>query len=344
MTKQRRELIIYGCLLAIGLFAPYVAANYVTQLAFAWIFIVMALTWDLQGGQMGYNSFGNIVFFGVGMYASAVLQISPFFSLAEWTEGGGENTFTHTLSQYFSGLTLGVALSGFIAAALAWLLGALILTMRGHYFAICTLALGVAVGEMASGIEILGGGSGLSVPVWPDAAGSIDSRNRLFYFIALGIFALAFIVMRWLLRARFGQTLNAIRDDEDKAEAMGVPTTRFKILSWMVSAFFLGMVGALTGNLVGFIDPIDVAFTGATYGVWMVLMVILGGKGTLWGPIIGACVFHVFQELFWTYFLGWQRVALGLLIVVIVVFFPQGIFGWLRARNKQLEQLKMAKE
>jgi branched-chain amino acid transport system permease protein len=84
--------------------------------------------------------------------------------------------------------------------------------------------------------------------------------------------------------------------------------------------------------VLGFIDPRDTAFAGATYGVWMVLMAILGGKGTLWGPVLGAVIFHVTQELFWTYLLGWQRVALGLFIVLIVVFFPQGILGWARDR------------
>ena len=88
--------------------------------------------------------------------------------------------------------------------------------------------------------------------------------------------------------------------------------------------------------MIGFIDPRDVAFAGATFGVWMVLMAILGGKGTLWGPVLGAFVFHVTQEVFWTYLLGWQRVALGLLIVVIVVFFPQGIMGWWAARRARM--------
>jgi branched-chain amino acid transport system permease protein len=103
-------------------------------------------------------------------------------------------------------------------------------------------------------------------------------------------------------------------------------------VAWCVSAFFLGICGGLVGNIVGFIDPTDVAFAGGTFGVWMVLMAILGGKGTMWGPVLGAAIFHVTQELFWIYLLGWQRVALGVLIVLIVVFFPQGIIGWLRER------------
>jgi branched-chain amino acid transport system permease protein len=102
----------------------------------------------------------------------------------------------------------------------------------------------------------------------------------------------------------------------------------------MVSAFFLGFAGALFGNLNGLIEPREVAFSGATLGVWMVLMAILGGKGTIWGPVIGAAVFHVTKELFWTYLLGWQRVALGVLIVAIVLFFPMGIMGWVESRRR----------
>jgi branched-chain amino acid transport system permease protein len=106
-------------------------------------------------------------------------------------------------------------------------------------------------------------------------------------------------------------------------------------VAWCVSAFYLGIAGGIVGNVQGFIDPRDTAFAGTTYGVWMVLMAILGGKGTLWGPVLGAVVFHVTQELFWTYLLGWQRVALGLLIVLIVVFFPTGILGWVREKKPE---------
>jgi len=88
------------------------------------------------------------------------------------------------------------------------------------------------------------------------------------------------------------------------------------------------MVGAVFGNMVGFIEPLEVAFPTVTFGIFMVAMSLLGGKGTLWGPILGATLFHVIKELTWTYLLGWQWVALGALIVVNVVFFQQGILGW----------------
>ena len=100
-------------------------------------------------------------------------------------------------------------------------------------------------------------------------------------------------------------------------------------MAWSIAAFFLGISGAIFGNMTGFIEPLEVAFPTVTFGIFMVLMVLLGGKGTLWGPVIGAVLFHVIKEVTWTYLLGWKWVALGLLIVIIVVYFQQGIMGWL---------------
>ena len=322
-------------LLALALFAvaaPFLFPAFKTQLAFLWVFVLLALTWDLQGGQMGYNSFGNIVFFGVGMYAATAVQIAVFFDLAAWTESGGENTFTHSPSQYFSGFALGLLAAAVVPALLALALGNLILAMRGQYFAICTLGLGIAAGEIASGVEIVGAGSGMSVPVWPDEIGGLAARDLALYFMSAALALLSLAAMRKIHGSRFGLALNAIRDDEDKAEAMGLPAAKCKTASWTVSAFFLGLAGALTGHLIGFIDPTEVAFAGATYGVWMVLMAVLGGKGTLWGPALGAALFQFFKEFFWTHFLGWQFVMLGFLIVVAVVFFPDGVAGFWRAR------------
>ena len=317
-------------LLVFGLFAPFLLPEFRNQIALLWIFILFALTWDLQGGQMGYNSFGNIVFFGIGMYVATAVHIGLFFNLSEWTEAGGEKTFVHTPGQYFIGLICGLLAAAVAATAVAVLFGNFILSMRGQYFAICTLGLGIAAGELAGGIEIIGAGSGITMPDWPDEAGGIDTRNIVFDYIAFMLCMAVFFLFNYLYRTAFGLSLNAIRDNEDKAEAMGINTHRMKVLSWCISAFFLGMAGALMGNLIGFIDPTEVAFAGATYGVWMVLMAILGGKGTLWGPIIGAALFLFLQELFWVYLLGWQRVALGAMIVIIVVFFPLGIMGYIR--------------
>jgi len=307
MTKQH---LIYALILIAALAGPFVLVDYRTQLAFLWVMVLFALTWDIMGGQMGYNSFGNIVFFGIGAYATAVVQRDL---------GAG----------YFPDFFIGVAISAVLSVFIAWVIGAGLLGLRGHYFAIGSLGLGIAAGEIAGGIDYIGAGSGMTTPQFP---GELGGREIFFYFFFFFWAAVCFFTLKWVYAGRFGLAINAIRDDEDKAEAMGIRTTRYKTTAWMISALFLGITGAGTGNLIGFIDSKDVAFAGPTFGVWMVLMAILGGKGTLWGPVLGAVIFHITQELFWTYLLGWQRVALGLLIVVIVVFFPQGIMGWLRER------------
>ena len=119
-----------------------------------------------------------------------------------------------------------------------------------------------------------------------------------------------------------------MRDDEEKAEGMGLHTKRHKTVAWSIAAFFLGISGAIFGNMIGFVEPLEVAFPTVTFGIFMVLMALLGGKGTLWGPVIGATLFHVIKEVTWTHMLGWQWIALGLLIIVNVVYFQQGIYGW----------------
>jgi branched-chain amino acid transport system permease protein len=329
MRLDARTLAGYAALAAAGLLGPLVLPAYTTQLAFLWVMVVFALTWDVLGGQMGYNSFGNVVYFGIGMYVCAIVQVAPFTDLAEYTSAYGTQDIGLTHLQYYAGLAAGCAVAALVAVAVAFVLGSGILGLRGHYFAICTLGLGIAAGEIAAGIDIIGAGSGMVTPLYP---GDIDDRNRFFYYLCFALTIVTFLTLRRLYAGRFGLAINAIRDDEDKAEAMGLHTTRYKTVAWCIAAVFLAICGGFVGNMIGFIDPTDVAFAGATYGVWMVLMAILGGKGTIWGPVLGAVIFHVSQELFWTYLLGWQRVALGLSIVLIVIFFPQGIIGWLRQR------------
>ena len=313
-TRGRDIALLVG-LGVLGAVAPWLAPHIVTQAAFLWLMILFAVTWDINGGQMGYNSFGNVFFFGLGVYVCALVQRDSGLA-------------------YYPALFVGTALGAFVAALGALVLGPAILGIRGHYFAIATLGLSIVAADLASAWEYVGAASGMTVPLFP---GPIADRSRFFYYLLFALAAITFLAARALFATRLGLAMNAIRDNEDKAEAMGLHTTRTKVFAWCVSAFFLGAAGGPVGNLVGFIDPRDLAFAGATFGVWMVLMAVLGGKGTLWGPVIGAVIFHVTQETFWTYLLGWQRVAMGVLIVVIVVFFPTGVAGWfarMRRRNE----------
>jgi len=302
--------VYYIAMIAFGLVLPFLMPEYRTQVALLWIMIIFALTWDILGGQMGYNSFGNVLYLGIGMYVSAVIQRDS---------GMG----------YFAALFVGMGVGGIASLIMALLIGNGLLGLRGHYFAIGTLGLGVAAGELAGGWDYIGAGSGMAPPLYP---GTLTSSDVFFCYIFFTLAVITFITLRWVYRSRFGLAINAIRDNEDKAEAMGLHTTQYKVIAWSIAAFFLGITGGAMGNLLGFIDPKETAFAGSTYGVWMILMAIAGGKGTLWGPVIGAILYHITQELFWTYLLGWQRVALGALIILIVLFFPEGILGWLRER------------
>lgn len=302
----------YVLLAVVSIAAPWLFPAILTQLAFLWLMILFALTWDILGGQMGYNSFGNVVFFGLGMYMCAVIQRDSGLS-------------------YFPGVFVGMAAGAVFATVVSALLGPAMLGLRGHYFAIGTLGLAVAAGDLSAAIEYIGAGSGMTPPLFP---GEVVESQRFYYYVLFAIAVACFALLRSLYARRFGLVLNAIRDDEGKAEAMGLHTTRSKVVAWCVAAFFLGLAGGPVGNLAGFIDPNELAFAGSTFGVWMVLMAILGGRGSLWGPVVGAVIFHTTQELFWTYLLGWQRVAMGLLIVAIVLFFPQGIVGWIRAYRR----------
>jgi branched-chain amino acid transport system permease protein len=320
-------------LFALAVAAPFLLPTFRVELTMLWIMIVLALSWDVLGGQMGYNSFGNIVFFGIGVYTATIVQIGLYHDVGEYTAAAGMQTLSFTPAQYFIGLFVGLAAAPLVAAAAAFVLGRALLGLRGHYFAIATLGLGIAAGELAAGWAYIGGSSGVQVPVYP---GSLESGRLLLYFLSAGLGVATFATLRWLYATRFGLVLNAIRDDEDKAEALGLRTTRYKTIAWCIAATFLGLAGGLLGHIIGFIDPREVAFAGASYGVWMVLMAILGGKGTLWGPVIGATLFYAMRNLLWTYLFGWQNVAMGVLVVAVVVFFPVGILGWLKRRHPQL--------
>ena len=312
--------------LVFGIVAPFLFPGLQLQIATLWVMVLFALTWDIMGGQMGYNSLGNIFFFGVGMYTSVLFQIGQFAEVGAYTAAHGGDNFTFTQAEYYQGLVIGIIMSGVVAAITAALLGWTVFGLRGPYFAIGTLGIALAAGELMGTWEWVAAGSGISVPVFP---GSAEARSLLFYFLTFGAAILTFVTLQWVYKTRFGLAVNAIRDDEEKAEAMGIHTVRYKTVAWSISAFFVGISGALFGNITGIIEPLEVAFPTVTFGIFMVAMALLGGKGTLWGPVLGAVLFHTLKEVTWTYFLGWQWVALGVLIIINVVYFQQGIMGWL---------------
>ena len=325
-----KNVILYGALIALTIAAPFLFPDYRTQLATIWLFIIVSQSWDMTGGQMGYNSLGNIFFYGTGMYVAALIAIGLVYDIGEYTAAAGGGQFHYEPREYFAGFFIGCLAAGLFCAASAVVLGFLTFGLRGPYFAIGTLGIAIAAGELVSNWDWVGGGQGITLPVYP---GNLDDGKLFFYaaFAATGIALFAFL--KRLYQTRFGAALNAIRDDEEKAESMGLPTLRYKLITWALSAFFVGIIGGISAfQLISF-EPLESAYQTINLGIFMVVCALLGGKGTLWGPVIGAILFQIFKELTWTYFLGWQWVALGALIVLTVVYFQGGLMGWLQNRK-----------
>ena len=321
------KTLFYIVLAVITVAAPFAFPDFQPQLATLWLMIIVAQSWDMTGGQMGYNSLGNIFFYGTGMYVAAVVTIGLVYPVGEYTGASGGGIYTFTPDQYFLGLALSIPAAGIFCALSAFAIGYLTFGLRGPYFAIGTLGVAIAGGEMVSNWDWVGGGQGISMPSYPY---NFDQFKTVIYFLYAVLGVTLFFFCRWLYQTRFGAAINAIRDDEEKAEAMGIRTMRYKLITWAISAFFVGAAGAISAFQLIHFEPLETAYQTINLGIFMVVCVLLGGKGTLWGPVIGAVMFHVFKELTWNYFLGWQWVALGALIVVVVVFFQDGLMGYLR--------------
>jgi branched-chain amino acid transport system permease protein len=329
MTRHLPQGLLYAAILIAGLVAPKLFPGYTFAIAGLWVMILLALTWDILGGQMGYNSLGNVFFFGIGMYTCAIVQIGLFYDVAAYTAHSGAVNVDFTPHQYYLGLTLGMIAAAVAATLFALLFGQLILGLRGPYFAIGTLGVALSAGELFGAWSYVGGGGGIALPTFP---GHPNDRAYFFYVLCLLLAVVCFAFLKWLYSTRFKLVANAIRDDEEKAEAMGLHTKRYKNLGFAITAFFLGISGAIYGNMIGFIEPVEAAFPVVTFGIFMIVMCLIGGKGTLWGPVIGATLFHIVRQVTWTYMLGWQWVALGGLVIVSVVFFQQGIVGWVQEK------------
>ena len=323
---NHKKAIVYVVALALTLILPFVMPDFRTQLATLWLMIIVALTWDMTGGQMGYNSLGNIFFYGTGMYVAAVVTIGLVYDVGEYTSahGGGITSFTD--QQYFTGMFIGILAAGVFCSVVAFVIGYLTFGLRGPYFAIGTLGVAIAAGELVSNWDWIGAGQGIALPVYP---GDFDVGKLFFYFLFAGTGVLLFMFLTWFYRTRFGAAINAIRDDEEKADAMGIHTLRYKLVTWSIAAFFVGIAGGISAFQLIHFEPLETAYQTINLGIFMVVCVLLGGKGTLWGPVIGAILFHLFKEITWNYFLGWQWVALGALIIVTVVYFKDGVMGYL---------------
>ena len=277
------------------------------------MFVALAQAWNLIGGYAGYASFGQVVFFGIGGYFTAVAM--THWHLSFWTC---------------------LALGGAVAALFGALIGMPLLRLRGHYFAIATLGVAEGMREVVTNLpELTGGGAGITLPTVGDQATTAYLGNDGFYLLFLALAALAMLVSGLVAGSKAGFALRAIHQDEQAAAAMGVNTTRIKVLTFALSGLITGLVGATYAFQQVTIFPerlFDVDIT-----VLMVVMVVIGGSGTVLGPLVGAVVLQFLSEYLRQNYTSYHIFLLGAIIIVAVVLLPQGAVNYLRDARRSGE-------
>jgi branched-chain amino acid transport system permease protein len=302
-------LVVFGVLLVFPLLQVATGRlNYVLHMMmFTMLYIAMASSWNIIGGYTGYTSLGHNVFYAVGAYFSGLvftyLKISPFVTFP---------------------------LAGIAALLVGVLVGLIALRTRGPAFIIATIAMVMLTLHLIDQWEFTGGANGLSLPFI-----RLDPKiAKLPFYYAILIVASGAVMMSHKIRhSKFGLGLRAISQDEVKAEVAGLPTNRYKIAAFALSGLFVGMCGALWGCYLTYLRP-DMFLTIAIASN-MVLMSIIGGKGTVAGPVVGAIIIVLVNEFFVTTLgsTALNIVFTGTVLILTLVFFPRGVVGTLKEHN-----------
>jgi branched-chain amino acid transport system permease protein len=318
------RIILLIALLAAFIAFPFVFSDPATTTiaVFTLFFAAAASGWNIFSGYTGYIALGHAVYFGIGAYAMALL-------CQAWNIPAGYAPFFL------------LPLAGLIAVAFAVPFGWIALRTRRHTFVVITIATFFIMQLMAYNLRgITQGSAGLSLPIPFDW--SADFFNLPFYFVALAILLLAFGTSWWVRNSKYGLGLLAIREDEDRALGLGVNTGPFKLTAFVLSAFFVGMVGALHAYFNSSIFP-PFAFD-ALFDVAIALMAFLGGMGTLFGPILGALILIPAQQYLTIISgnTGYNLIMYGVIFLAIILLLPEGIIPtiskrwnkWKTSRNK----------
>ena len=304
--KDLRNVILFVLVVALVpvLTSSGVVLNFLMTALYA---CLLAQAWNILGGFGGQFSFGHALFFGTGAYAQAILQLQ--FNVNAWLA-----------------LPLAMGASAMVGAwvgALSFRYG-----LKGSYFALVTLAFAEVFRIVALSVPFTGAGVGLMLPLQSSAAAMQFGNRAGFVWLMLGLVALALCVTVWLRHSRFGAYLQAVRDNEDAARAIGVNPFQVKLLATVLSGGLMGAGGAFYVQVFQYIDP------GIAYGphtsVEALVGAIVGGMGTLWGPVVGALALHVLADLTRNLFgqlPGINMVIYGAVLVMIVMFLPRGIAG-----------------
>jgi len=284
---------------------PLAGSNYLLRLATTvCMYAVMAQSWNFIGGLAGYPSFATAAFFGLGAYTSAIMLNHGAPLLFAW------------------------GCAGLAALTFAALLGGAILHLRGHYFAIASLIVAEMLREIVNTMPAFtGGGKGLNLPMLQM---SVAAQAQFFFhaMLALALCCMATAIV--IHRSKLGFGLRCIQQNEDAASILGVNAYAYKTAAFSLSAVFVGAAGAIYASWVNYIEPPDVF--DVLLAIKPLVMVLLGGLGTIFGPALGALILLAFEELVWRNFLTVHAAALGLIIVALVLFLPNGILSIVRGR------------
>ena len=285
--------------------APWIASPSLIQFGISTLLLAtLAQSWNIIGGYAGYASFGNSVFYGLGSYGTAIAMV-----------------------QWHLPFGVGLALGAVLAVAFAVVLGLPVLRLRGHYFAICTLALAEVMIAIVSNVDIAGRNTGLVLPLL--------RGDALFYEMAFGLLVLTTLAVLWIARSRFGYGLMSIRENEEAAAVLGVDTTLYKVLAFALSGFFAALAGGIHAYWITFLDPVSAFDIGLN--VKMIIMAVFGGPGSILGPVVGAFLLSGISEVLSTEISNLAGLFFGVVIVIAVVFMPRGLadlgrrfnqFGW----------------
>ncbi len=282
--------VVAGLLVLPRFVSSYKLLTYTTVLCLA----LMAQGWNFIGGYTGYAAFGNVAFFGIGAYTTGLLMLSKWhFS-------------------FFPAVFAGALLSAFVATVI----GLPVLRLKGHYFAIATLGVAEAFREIAGSWDsVTEGATGIDLPVRSD--------STFFYYTALGFVILGVFVTFWLERSKIGYGWVAIREDQDAARMLGINTTIFKVAAFALSAVFASLAGGITAYQNIHVAPND--FCKIEYTLQMIIACVIGGTGTVWGPLLGAAVYQLLSTYIWSHFLELHPTVLGAIIIFFIVFLPRGL-------------------
>jgi branched-chain amino acid transport system permease protein len=262
-------------------------------------------------GFTGVLSFGHAAYFGLGAYGAGL-----------------------TLRYLVHSTPVAIAAGTLLGGLAGTLFGLLIVRRRGVYFAMCTIAFGQLWYYLAySWNSVTGGFDGLrdfhrEAIGFPPLALDITGGGTTFYYFLLAIFAVAVGLMGFLLRSPFGRTLVAIRENERRARFLGIPIERHVWLSFSISCFFTALAGTLYALLNNFADPLTLHYSLSGY---FVVMTVIGGMRTFWGPLLGAAVFVMLQDYISSMTVNWMSFV-GVIFILVVLFFPRGLLGMMRRR------------